>query len=65
MILTNKTTGAALTQSVPLDEIEFGIVPTLPVGEYAVYEPDGSPAWLHREIGGRWVRFPYIFRVER
>lgn len=64
MILVNKANGGAITESIPLDEIEFGIIPALPPGEYAVYEPDGSPCYLHRKIVERWVRFPYIFRIE-
>ena len=65
MILVDLATNGAITENVTLDDIEFGEIPKLGPGDYAVYNGDGSLCYQHRKIVERWVRYPYIFRVEQ
>lgn len=64
MQVRNDNTGFLVCEDSTLDEIEFGVIPNLPPGDYVVENDNGDICMQHRKIVERWVRYPYTFRIE-
>lgn len=56
-------TGIVVAKNCSADDVDFGILPNLTPGEYQVQFDNGELVWLHKEIGGKWMQYPYHVKI--